>query len=193
VHCIEEGKMRDEPVDIYDEQGNKTGEVLMKSEAHAKSLWHPVIHLWIYNSKKQILVQKRTPIRKVWPNLWDLSVGGHIASGDTPQYTVVKEAREELGLKVEQEQLKFLGRFKFEGQMPDNWINKIHSWSYSIKLEVDLSKLILEKDEVAEVKWLSLEEIQQDLNDPLKSKIYMPDMIQESKKIEWQISDPENS
>ncbi len=151
--------MKDEPVDICDEQGEPTGEVMLKSEAHNKSLWHPVVHLWIYNSKNQALMQKRSSHKKVWPNKWDVAVAGHIAAGDNAKNTLVREVKEELGLEIDIKDTNFVERIKFEHSMPENWTNRIFIDLYSLKTELDGSKLTLEEEEVAEIQWIDIGEL----------------------------------
>ncbi len=168
--------MKEEPVDILDEQGNETGQVLLKSEAHAKSLWHPVVHLWIYNSKAESLMQKRSPQKQVWPNLWDVAVAGHMAAGQSPEDALVREAQEELGLKVDLQRVKFIDKIKFEYPMEAGWINKIFIWLYGLQTDLDITQLTLEKEEVAEVKWIPLDELEKMLSDAEDSKNFSPDV-----------------
>jgi isopentenyl-diphosphate delta-isomerase len=70
--------VKDEPVDVLDKQGRKTGQILMKSKVHAQSCWHAVAHLWIYNSNDEFLLQKRAPDKQVWPNVWDVTMSHKI-------------------------------------------------------------------------------------------------------------------
>jgi isopentenyldiphosphate isomerase len=171
--------MKEEPVDILDERGNKTGQTLLKSQAHKQGLWHPVIHLWICNSKGEALMQKRAPQKLIWPNLWDVAVGGHVAAGESPEATAVKETSEELGIKVEPQNLQFIGQSKYEHAMDAGWINRIFIWSYLIKLDIGLSELTLEKREVSDARWFELNELEKALSNPTEAKNFSPDIMQE--------------
>lgn len=151
--------MKDEPVDILDEKGQPTGQVLMKSEVHAKSLWHPVTHLWIYNSKNQLLFQKRAPQKLVWPGKWDVSIGGHMAAGETPEQAVIKEAGEELSLKLQAGQAEFLKTIRLEEPM-DGWVNRIFIHVFLLLADLDTKTLKLEEEEVSEARWFSVPEIE---------------------------------
>lgn len=57
-----------------------------------------VIDCLIFNENNQILVQKRSATRRLFPNCWDL-IGGHLESGDTILSTISKEILEETGLE----------------------------------------------------------------------------------------------
>jgi isopentenyldiphosphate isomerase len=63
--------------DVLDEQGNKTGEIIERNEAHKKGICHRVIQVWFINSKKELLLQKRSANKESCPNMWCVSVGGH--------------------------------------------------------------------------------------------------------------------
>jgi isopentenyldiphosphate isomerase len=52
--------MSDELIDIVDENNQPTGERKMKSLAHQDGSWHCSAHVWIYNSKGEILLQLRS-------------------------------------------------------------------------------------------------------------------------------------
>lgn len=55
------------------------------------------IRVLLMNSLGRIYLQKRSEFKDDNPNLYDKTVGGHVAAGDTFELTVVKECAEELG------------------------------------------------------------------------------------------------
>lgn len=57
--CHMENVMAEEIVDLLDETGKKLGKI-KKSLAHQNGAWHRVVHIWILNSKGQLLIQKRS-------------------------------------------------------------------------------------------------------------------------------------
>ena len=69
--------------DILDEEGNKTGIAKPKLEVNSQGLWHRVAHIWCVNSRGEILVQQRSARMENYPSMWDISVAGHIASGES--------------------------------------------------------------------------------------------------------------
>lgn len=170
--------MKEEPVDILDENANKTGEVVLKSEAHKKSLRHSGAHLWIYNSKGEVLLQLRHPTKVIRPNVWDVSAAGHITAGDTPKETVVREAKEELDLYVNPDNFIFIGVHKVDEPTPESWTHRVFNWTYMTQLEVDIKNLKLEKDEVTDIRWIPLDEFEADIHDPERSKKYTPTRLE---------------
>jgi isopentenyldiphosphate isomerase len=170
--------MKEEPVDILDEQANKTGQIMLKSEAHKQSLRHSGAHVWIYNSKGEVLLQLRHPSKVIRPNVWDVSVAGHIMAGDEPKATAIREAKEELNLDIDPANLKFIGIKKVDEGMPDGTTHRVFNWTYLLKLDVDIEKLKLEADEVTDVRWISQEKFENELDDPVKSKMYTPSRLE---------------
>lgn len=164
--------MKEEPVDILDSQGNKTGETILKSEAHDRGLWHGAAHLWIFNSKGELLLQLRSSKKVVRPNIWDVSAAGHIAAGKEALETAVEEAGEELGLRVDAKDLTPIGTFTTDELHPDGWYHRVFIWAYATRADIDLDELSLEEDETSEVKWISIEKLIKDLHSPDKANLF---------------------
>ena len=101
--------MADERIDYYDVTGKQLGTV-MKSEAHAKGIWHKAVHCWILDPEREtLLFQLRASTKALYPNCLDISAAGHIATGEKPGVSCVREIEEEIGLTVDPKQLIYLG------------------------------------------------------------------------------------
>ena len=50
----------EELIDVLDENGVKTGEVLTRKEVHKRGLWHRAIAVAIINEQNEILIQQRS-------------------------------------------------------------------------------------------------------------------------------------
>ena len=66
--------------DVLDENGRFINKIAGREECHKKGLWHRAVVAHIINSKQQVLLQKRSATKKLWPNLWDVTAGGHVLS-----------------------------------------------------------------------------------------------------------------
>jgi isopentenyldiphosphate isomerase len=62
--------MAQELLDIVDEDNKLLGIKKSKVEAHEKGLWHRNAHIWIYNSKGEVLLQLRAKDKIFLPNMW---------------------------------------------------------------------------------------------------------------------------
>ena len=90
------------------------------------------------------------------PLLWDVSVAGHIDAGESMLTAAIREAQEEIGLTLFEQDLEKIGVFECF-QSYDNAIfdNEFHN-TFIAELKVDISKLKLQLDEVEAVKLVSL-------------------------------------
>lgn len=157
----------EELVNVYNEEtGEKTSDIITKTEAHQKGIFHSSIHIIILNKEKtKILLQKRCQDKKFFPNMWDISVGGHISANEEPLTSAKRELQEELGLNPQDYEFKFIKKIKEE--FKNNGINsKEFVYIYLIIDNIDLSNIKLQKEEVSNVTWASKE----NLNELIKNK-----------------------
>ena len=152
-----------EYIDIVDEQGNPTGEKVERSIAHSQGIRHRTAHIWIVrkvNGRYQVLMQKRAMNKESFPGMFDTSSAGHIQAGDEPLESALRELEEELGIHATPEQLHFAGTFpisfakEFHGKM---FRDEELAFVYIYDQPVDITELILQKEEVETVEWFDLE------------------------------------
>ena len=150
--------------DICDEQGNPTGDIVERSEAHEKGICHRTAHIWIAkqeNGRYKVLLQKRSMDKDSFPGRYDTSSAGHIQAGDEPMESALRELGEELGIKAEASDLDFAGTFRiqyekeFHGKMfRDNEV----AFVFVYQKPVDIADLTIQKEELDGVSWFDLEE-----------------------------------
>ena len=101
-----------EYLDIVDENGQPTGEIVDRETAHAKGILHRTSHVWIARKrggKVQILLQKRAKHKSSFPGCYDISSAGHIPTGDSYEVSAMRELEEELGVKADEKELIYCG------------------------------------------------------------------------------------
>ena len=151
----------DELLDIVDESGRPTGEIVPKNEAHRLGLWHRCFHCWICGSDSggaYLLLQRRAATKDTWPNYLDVTAAGHLAAGEAT-LDGLREVEEELGLRVEPDSLVPLGSRKVEQQITDGCDREFHD----IFLVFDATPpgdLRLQKEEVDAIFRLDLDDVQ---------------------------------
>ncbi len=153
----------DELIDILDENGNHTGKICLKSEAHKKGLWHPCVHIWLYTESGSVLIQKRSPKKEAFPNLWDVSVAGHIGAGEQPIIAAERELFEEVGYQVKENDFQNIGVFKTDYTHNELVIDREFHYIYIVKLDVSIATLKLQEEEVSEIKLVSVSELKEEL------------------------------
>ena len=82
-----------------------------RRDAHAKGVWHRSIGVWLYTADGKVVLQKRSMLKDTNAGRWQMSVGGHVSSGQSVEESVLVEVQEELGLALKAEDLEFVGLF----------------------------------------------------------------------------------
>lgn len=147
-----------EYLDICDREGNLLGIKESKKEAHIKGLWHRSVHVWILNSKKELLIQKRSPLMDNHPNEWDISAAGHVSAGEDHITSAIRETEEEIGLTLEPKDFVQIGTIK-QMSKREGYINNEINPVYIVKMELDPDKIVKQEEEVSEVKFINYKEL----------------------------------
>lgn len=142
--------------DLYTKDRVKTGKTMIRGEKQPEGYYRMVVHVCILNQKGEMLIQQRQPFKKGWSNMWDITVGGSAVSGDTSQSAAEREVLEELGYPLSLENIRPSLTIHFEGGFDDVYI---------VERELDIESLNLQYEEVQTVKWASMEEILEKIED----------------------------
>ena len=146
-------------LDIVDENGVPTGQVVSRQEAHRLGLRHRTSHVWIVRRREgnlQVLLQKRSEEKDSYPGCYDISSAGHIPAGADFVPSALRELKEELGVTARPEELLYCGqrrvRFQevFHGSpFRDDQVSNI----YVMWLDWDEDRFLPQKEEISEVRW----------------------------------------
>lgn len=161
----------DELIDIVNLQGEPTGNACLKSFAHQNGILHASVHIWFYAENQKILIQKRKEDKDTFPNLWDVSVAGHIASGEDPKSAAVREVKEEIDLTIDQEDLISIGIFEEKHHHPNRMIDYEIHHIYLAKLNCAITELTPQKEEVSDLKLIDIQELEKNYTD---DETYVP-------------------
>lgn len=132
----------------YFENGEKTYRNESFIKIKEEGLYYGLVGMWIINSKGQILLQKRSANKKSNPNMWAMCAG-HIQTCETYEEAVIRETREEVGLRLEKKDFKPLIDL-IAGP-------KIYKGYYTL-CDWAIQNFKKQESEVAELKWIDFEE-----------------------------------
>src|SRR3989338_4905829 len=98
---------------------NENDEVIglnTKENCHAgQGILHRAITIFVFNDKNEILLTKRSALKKLWPNFWDTSCSTHLRPGETNEQAGEKRLNEEIGFSFPLKPLlKFQYRINFK-------------------------------------------------------------------------------
>lgn len=163
-----------EQIDILDEHGKPTGEILPKREVHRHGHFHASTHLWLYTKTGKVVLQLRAAIKPNFPNCWDVSVAGHISSGEDALQTAVREAQEELGITVQSEKLQQIGHFRIDYQHAEDYRDREFITIFASEIPDAPLQVTLQEEEVADVMLIPLAQVEAALADVELAKKYVP-------------------
>lgn len=110
--------------------------------------------LFLLNKDGKILVQRRAFSKNSYAGQWDITgVAGHVAFGEDYRTAILREAEEEVGLKLRD--VAFLQK-RF-GEYPGN--RRRFTAIFLAVADFEIDDLTISKDEVAEVKLVSMSEL----------------------------------
>ena len=90
----------DEIMDLYDRNRQITKNTYIRGSAQPKGFFRLVVHVCIFNSKGELLIQQRTYNKKM-PGLWDVTCGGAVSTKESSSQGAQRELSEELGINID--------------------------------------------------------------------------------------------
>jgi isopentenyl-diphosphate delta-isomerase len=132
---------------------------------------HRAFTILLFNKEGKLLLTQRSMDKMLWPGDWDGTIASHPRQSETYVSSAERRLPEELGISCKLDYL-----FKFEYHVPYKDIGSENEVCGTlIGIVDDPTKMKLVKEEISDIKWVTLDEI---LNDIEKSpQIYCPWMI----------------
>lgn len=142
-----------EIIDIYDKHRQKTGKTIQRINIseQQKGEYRLVVHVCIFNSAGEMLIQQRQPFKRIFPDKWDITAGGAVMSGETSERAGERELFEETGLKVSLKEIHPSASLNFYDGFNDFYLVE--------KDDIDIENLHLQYEEVKAVKWATKQQI----------------------------------
>ena len=133
--------------DLYDRQGNRTGETWERARAREipEGRYHIVCDILIRHEDGDFLLTLRDSRKEVYPGCWEASAGGSALAGETPEAAARREMLEETGLKAE----------KLE-QISTTWkpMSRSVIYAYLAVVSCDKSSIRLQEGETVDYRWV---------------------------------------
>lgn len=143
-----------ERCDIYDVYGNRTGKTFLRGFPLKNGQYVMVVDIWVINCNNEILIQKRSRLKKDLPGTWATHSGCALA-GESSVQAAMRELKEEIGIVIDPKRISKLNR-KIRG--------KLLSENFIVEQEIDISDATLQLEEVSQIKWVSAQQLRKMVN-----------------------------
>lgn len=163
---------------LVDENDNEIG-YGTKTDVHVNEQLHRAFSLFIYDkSSGNLLLHRRALTKYHSGGLWTNSCCSHPRKGEDLLTAVIRRTKEELGLDIESHRTNIveLGKFQYYKKYKGCAESEIdHVFLLIANEEPDIS---FDSDEIAEIKWLSIQEIKLWLKEaPEKFTAWFPNAL----------------
>lgn len=146
--------MKEELMDILDCNGHPTGKIHVRGSGADHDGYVGAVVVCVINSQEQMLIQQRVDT-KGWGGLWDVTCGGAMTHGETPQIAAMREVKEEMGLDIDLTDVR--------PSLITTFSNGF-SFVFIVNKDVDLADVVMQKEEVQDAKLATIDEIKEMLN-----------------------------
>ncbi|MBW2990317.1 NUDIX domain-containing protein [Candidatus Woesearchaeota archaeon] len=153
-------------IDVVDEKDNVIGKDT-KDNKFKKEFISRVSVIFILDDNKNLLIVKRSPNKKSFPNRYDISVCGNVDSGESYEEAAHRELKEELGIECKLEFLdKYLNETEEKGIILKHF-SSIFLGKYGGEVKLN--------EELVELQRLSFEELDKKVSE--NPEIFTPGFV----------------
>lgn len=171
-------------LDTFQEETDSNGRLILVktgkiSKKNAHRIWalHLAAHIWIYNSKWEVLLQRRSFQKDSYPGLLDISAAWHVDTGENFVSGGLRETKEELGLDVNEDSLKMIGVYREEIRIPVGgqlWHNNELDGVFLLRHEGDINSFNIQESELDGVQFVFIDQLEKEWNDETLQEEYTP-------------------
>ena len=135
--------------DLYDRDGNKTGETFVRGFGNFQNIpegrYHLVVDILVIHEDGSYLLTKRSEEKDVYPGFWEASAGGSALTGEEPLEAAKRELFEETGISADSLELV--------GVLFKDTSHAMY-YSYLAQVSCDKKSVVLQDGETTEYKWV---------------------------------------
>ena len=148
--------MAEEKVILVNEKDEQIG-LMEKIEAHEKALLHRAFSVFVFNDKNELMIQQRALSKYHSPGLWTNTCCSHQREGESNIEAGKRRLQEEMGFSTGlKDTISFIYKAPFDNGLTEHEFDHILVGNFE-------GKPNLNPDEVASWKWVSLEDLQVDM------------------------------
>ena len=130
-----------------------------KMEAHQLGLLHRAFSVFLFNSKGEMLLQKRALSKYHSGGLWTNACCSHPRKGETIEQAASRRTREELGCEPELQKIhSFIYKAALDNNLTEHEFDHVLVGNYEGEMNLNVN-------EVSEIAYLPIQQIRQEMNE----------------------------
>ena len=150
--------MAQEQVILVNEKDEQIG-LMEKIEAHEKALLHRAFSVFVFNDSNELMIQQRALHKYHSPGLWTNTCCSHQREEESNIEAGKRRLREEMGFSTDlKESISFIYKAPFDNGLTEHEFDHLLMGRYNDKPDIN-------PDEVANWKWINLEDLKKDLKE----------------------------
>lgn len=164
------GSIEMEILDVVNEYGEPTGQVVDRQLAHSEGYRHRTSHVWLIRKNEhtfEVFLQKRSEDKDSYPGCLDISSAGHIPAGVDFKESALRELKEELGITAAEEELILCGQcydrrenLFYGSKFIDDQVSNIYVLYWRDDMEITL-----QEEEIQDCVWMDFQECMEKVGD----------------------------
>lgn len=143
-----------ELLDVFNRENTKKLREEERDIVHKNSLWHRQVAIWVMNDNGEVLLQRRSPLKKQHPNKYSVCAG-HIDANEEVVVAALRELSEEIGLSETVDNIDFIDMYVNEEEGNNNF-----KYTYLVRTNKKIDEFIMQDEEVSELKYITLDELE---------------------------------
>jgi len=166
----------DEVFELVDENDQVIGRE-HRGIVHHQGLLHRAVYAWVFNPAGELLIQQRSPLKKIGAKQWDLSAAEHLQPGEDYLSAIIRGLSEELGIQTK--------TVDVVGPLQPTHKRELHQGEFhdvelvrSYRLDGFKAEVKLLDGEVLETRWIAIDELKKEIaNEPERFTQWMREEI----------------
>ena len=148
--------MIEEYVILVNEKDEQIG-TMPKLEAHEKAVLHRAFSVFVFNDKNELMLQQRAAHKYHSPLLWTNTCCSHQRVGESNIQAGKRRLQEEMGFVTDlKETISFIYKAPFDNGLTEHELDHILLGTHTNEPQIN-------KEEVENWKWMSLEDVKLDI------------------------------
>jgi len=146
----------EEKVILVDEQDNQLG-LMPKMEAHEKAVLHRAFSVFIFNDKRELMLQQRAAHKYHSPLLWTNTCCSHQRDGESNIEAGKRRLDEEMGFSTDlKEVFSFVYKAPFDNGLTEHELDHVMVGDFNGEPKIN-------PEEVESYKWMTLDAVKNDI------------------------------